>query len=374
MDIAISVTLGLLFMVASLTATCLRMIYWRSNGDTAGGPLLLRLRGIFELIYAGIYVLMMFEMLPRLWAYQVELPPRTVFHVAIGFVLGALLMLQLIASFARDLRAWQPALSAMVFINTVLLCGLSVPFALHEYGLARGQVGGSVYSDESREALARALPMAGLPEGARVGELTAVESLRRGRNVLAQKCVVCHDLKTVLVQPRKPADWWRTVKRMAEKPTFSEPLGEAEQWEVTAYLIAIANDVSASDLAQHEEHAERRATAIAVATKRGSNFGADRVLYEKICSECHPLADIEAHPPRSAEDVAAVIERMIVDNGLVASKEEVELVYGFMINLYVDDVGAEKAQMLTGPHALVVPAHLTEVKPAKTMKRPAKKK
>lgn len=373
MDIAISVTLGLLFLVASLLATCLRMICWRSGGAAAGGALLLRLRGIFELIYAAIYVLMMFEMLPRLWAYQVELPPRTVFHVAIGFVLGALLILQLIASFARDLRGWQPALSAMVFVNTLLLCGLSVPFALHEYGLARGQAGGSVYSDASREALARALPMAGMPEGAKVEQLTAVQSLRRGRSVLAQKCVVCHDLKTVLVQPRRPADWWRTVARMAEKPTFSEPLSEAEQWEVTAYLIAIANDVNASDLAQHAETAERRVTAIAVATKRGSNFGADRVLYEKVCAECHPLADIEAHPPRSAEEVAAVIERMIVDNGLVASKEEIELIYGFMVNLYVDDAAAEKAPMLTGPHAPVAPGRLSEVKPAKVMKKPAKK-
>ncbi len=370
MDIAISVTLGLLFMVASLAATALRMITWRTGGAAAGSPVMLRLRGIFELIYAAIYVLMMFEMLPRLWAYQVELPPRTVFHVAIGFVLGGLLLLQLIASLSRELRAWQPVLSAMVFVNTVLLCGLSVPFALHEYGLARGQAGGSVYSDESREALARALPMAGMPEGARPELLTAVDALRRGRNVLAQKCVVCHDLKTVLVQPRKAADWWHTVKRMADKPTFSEPISETDQWEVTAYLIAIANDVTASDLAQHEETVERRATAIAVATKRGSNFGADRVLYEKVCSECHPLADIEAHPPRSAEAVAALIERMIVDNGLVASKEEVELIYGFMVNLYVEDDDAEKAQMLTGPHAapdikMPAPGSVAKKKPRK---------
>jgi cytochrome c5 len=350
MDIAISVTLGLLFMVASLAATCLRVFTWRSSDPKAGGLHLIRLRQIFEVVYAAIYVVMMFEMLPRLWAYQVELPPRTVFHVAIGFVLGALLLLQLLVGLARELRAWMPVLSAMVFVNTVLLCGLSVPFALHEYGLARGQAGGSVYSDESREVLARALPLAGLPEEARPDELTSVESLRRGRNVLAQKCVVCHDLKTVLVQPRKPADWWHTVARMAEKPTFSEPLTQLEQWEVTAYLIAIANDVSASDIAQHEETATRRATAIAVATKRGSNFGADRVLYEKICSECHPLADIEAHAPRSAEEVAAVIERMIVENGMIASKEEIELVYGFMVGLYVADAGTA-APMLTGPQA-----------------------
>lgn len=353
MDIAISVSLGLLFVVASLVATCLQLYMWshvdRKTGVmVSGSPTLHRLQGIFESIYIGIYAVMMVEMLPRLWSYQVELPPRTVFHVSLGFVLGALLVLQLFARTFRDLYAWRPVLSAMVFVMTVLLIGLSVPFALHEYGLARGQAGGSVYSDESRERLARALPHAELPPEASLEVLASVDSLRRGRTVLAQKCVVCHDLKTVLVQPRTPADWWQTVDRMAKKPTFSEPLTDIEQWEVTAYLIAIANDMSASALAKHEEKATRRATSIAIATKRGSNFGAGRVAYERICSECHALADIEANPPRSADEVAAVIERMIVENGLVASKEEVDLVSSFMVALYVAD-GTDAVPMLSGP-------------------------
>lgn len=369
MDIAISVTLGLLFLIASLAATCLRMFTWRPNDPSGPGVLAKRLCQIFELIYAAIYLLMMVEMLPRLWSYQVELPPRTVFHVAIGFILGALLLLQLVAGLSRELRGWMPVLSALIFTQTILLCGLSVPFALHEYGLARGRAGGSVYSDESREALARHLPLAGLPGTVRLEELTTVEALRRGRNVLAQKCVACHDLKTVLVQPRKPPDWWRTVTRMAEKPTFNEPLSEQEQLEVTSYLIAIANDVSASDLEKHEETSTRRATAIAVATRRTSSYGADRTVYEKVCAECHPLADIEAHPPRSAEEVAEVIERMITDNGLVASKAEIEQIYGFMINLYVADAGAN-APMITGPE---LPASLGVAVPGpkKVKKKPA---
>ncbi len=353
MDIAISVSLGLLFVVASLLATCLQLYLWRNVPSDAsvissGSPTLQRLQGIFEFIYIGIYAVMMVEMLPRLWSYQVELPPRTVMHVSLGFVLGALLVLQVFARVFRGVNHWRPGLSGLVFVLTVLLCGLSVPFALHEYSLARGQAGGSVYSDESRERLAKALPHAELPAEASLEQLASVDSLRRGRTVLAQKCVVCHDLKTVLVQPRTPDEWWRTVDRMAKKPTFSEPLTQAEQWEVTAYLIAIANDMSASTLAKHEEKATRRATSIAIATKRGSNFGAGRVAYEKMCSECHALADIEANPPRSAEEIAAVIERMIVDNGLVASKEEVDIVASFMMGLYVAD-GSDAVPMLAGP-------------------------
>lgn len=369
MDIAISVTLGLLFLVASLAATLLRMLSWRPGDAKGPGETTRRLCQIFELIYAAIYVLMMIEMLPRLWNYQVELPPRTVFHVAIGFIIGALLLLQMIASLSRELRGWMPVLSALIFTQTVLLGGLSIPFALHEYGLARGQAGGSVYSDESREALARTLPLAGLPSTIPLEVLTTVDSLRRGRNVLAQKCVACHDLKTVLVQPQKPAEWWRTVQRMAEKPSFSEPISEQEQLEVTAYLIAIANDVSESDLEKHEAVATRRATAIAVATRRTSSFGEDRMTYEKVCSECHPLSDIEAHPPRSPEEVAAVIERMITENGMVASKPDIEAIYGFMIGLYVADAGAS-APMITGPE---LPASLGVAVPGPKKKKAAGK-
>lgn len=368
MDIALSVTLGLLFMIASFFSTFLLFYLWRyvdvrTAQMPGASPVLVTLQRIFELVYVAIYVVMMLEMLPRLWTYQVELPPRTVAHVFLGFTIGTALLIKIgISRLFRDFYAWLPGLSALVFAMTVLLCGLSVPFALHEYGLARGQAGGSVYSDESRERLARLLPLADLPKEARLADLATVDALRRGRDVLAQKCVVCHDLKTVLVQPRSPAQWWRTVERMARMPTFSEPLTEQEQYEVTAYLIAIANDVTKSVMAQHEEKQTREAAAIATAAKRERTRGPERAAYERICSECHDLADIEQNPPRTPEEAAAVIERMIVENGLVASKEEIDLVYTFMVTVLVGGQ-PESAPIITGPQPQPQPLPLPQPQP-----------
>lgn len=352
MDIALSVTLGILFVIAALFSTFLLFYLWRyvdpRTGQMPGAPpMLVRIHGIFEFVFLALYLVMMSEMLPRLWNYQVELPPRTVAHVLLGFGVGTVLLLKIaISRLFRGFTAWLPGLSALIFTITVLLCGLSVPFALHEYGLARGQAGGSVYSDESRERLARLLPLAELPKQAPLRDLATVDALRRGRDVLAHKCVVCHDLKTVLVQPRLPSEWWHTVDRMAKKPTFAEALSEPEQFEVTAYLIAIAGDVSRHALAQHEAKERRKAAAIALAVKRESYHGPERAVYERVCSECHPLSEIEQNMPHTADEVAAVIGRMIDENGLSASKEEIEQVHAFMVTVLV---GEKPQPIITGP-------------------------
>jgi mono/diheme cytochrome c family protein len=367
MDIALSVTLGILFVIAALFSTFLLFYLWRHidlhTGQMPGAsPILVRLHAIFELVFLALYLVMMSEMLPRLWNYQVELPPRTVAHVLLGFGVGTVLLLKIaISRLFREFTAWLPGLSALIFTITVLLCGLSVPFALHEYGLARGQAGGSVYSDESRERLAKLLPLAELPKEAPVRDLSTVDALRRGRDVLAHKCVVCHDLKTVLVQPRLPSEWWHTVDRMAKKPTFAEALSEQEQYEVTAYLIAIAGDVSRHAMAQHEAKERRKAAAIALAIKRESYHGPERAVYERVCAECHPLSEIEQNMPHTADEVAAVIDRMINENGLSASKEEIDQVHSFMVTVLV----GEKAQpIIAGPQPTPPPEPAEPAEPA----------
>ena len=39
--------------------------------------------------YLTIYVVLMVQMIPRLWQYQVELPARTVVHLSMGGLIGA---------------------------------------------------------------------------------------------------------------------------------------------------------------------------------------------------------------------------------------------------------------------------------------------
>ena len=57
------------------------------------------------------------------------------------------------------------------------------------------------------------------------------------------KCVICHDLKTIMDGPKTPDQWYKTCVRMAEKPTFGEPLTEDDIPKVTAYLVAITPDI-----------------------------------------------------------------------------------------------------------------------------------
>ncbi|PCC69580.1 Cytochrome C oxidase, cbb3-type, subunit III [Nannocystis exedens] len=343
MEIAASVTLGLLFLISGFASLFLMFKLWGwPDGHQPGmskAPLhLVRLHDIFKVVFTALYVVMMIVMVPRLWNYQVELPPRSAVHVSLGFLLGVLLIVELtFYRVFRHLQDWVPPLATAVLGCAVLLLGLSVPSALREFGLARGQVGGGVYSVENRARVARLLPLAEMPADAPLADLTTVEALRHGREILATKCVVCHDLKTVLVQPRAPAGWWRTVERMADKPTFDDPLTERELYDVTAYLIAITGDLQRSARQQREQRLKQQQAIAPVdpaAPAPAYDAAAAQKAFETRCSECHELAEVDKKPPTSAREVKEVIERMVADNGMTAPAGELDLCYAFMVRKY----------------------------------------
>jgi mono/diheme cytochrome c family protein len=349
MDIALSVTLGLLFLISGFASLMLlyRMCGY-TKGLTEGKPVdldlapesLRRLHMIFLIVFTALYAVMMIEMVPRLWNYQVELPPRSAMHVCLGFLIGVLLTVELlILRVFKHLQLFVPQIATLVMGCTVLLLGLSVPGALREYGLARGQVGGGVYSVENRARVSRLLPLAEMPPDAPLAELSTVESLRHGRELLATKCVECHDLKTILAQPRPPAGWWRTVERMAEKPTFDEPMETREMYDVTAYLIAITGDLQRSARQQREQKLKQQ-QAIAVADGDAAappppyDAAAAEKAYTTVCSQCHELGEVDKKPPTTAKEVKEVIERMVADNGLSAPPADLDLTYAFMVRKF----------------------------------------
>ncbi|MBA3549446.1 MAG: hypothetical protein H0T76_23470 [Nannocystis sp.] len=357
MDLALSVTLGLLFLVTAFVSVFLMFHLWgypvdKATRTSTAPPALVRLHQVLGWVYLGLYVVMMSEMVPRLWHYQVELPPRTVVHLLLGFLLGVALLLKISFSrFFRHMEEWTPVLEVILLACTVLLSALSVPFALREFSLARSAVGGGVYSVENRDRVARLLPQAELPEDAPIAELATVEALRAGRDVLASKCVVCHDLKTILVSPRTPAGWWKTVERMAIKPSFSAPMTDLELYVATSYLIAISGDLQRSVKERRKEASEKQAAVAevkeaqsaavagaAVAGDSGAMPAFDEAAaaktFETLCSQCHDLADVEAKPPESAEEVKNLILRMISENGMEAPKEDLDLVYLHMVKRF----------------------------------------
>lgn len=350
MDVVLSASLGILFLVLGIAAVFLMYYLWGFPFDkktltSAAPPSLMRTHRVLGYLYLLLYIVMMSEMVPRMWAYQVEMPARTVAHMMFGMGIGIVLLIKLaILRFYRHLEEWMPVLGTLLLTFTIILSGLSMPHAFREMVLAsQATDGGDAYSDENRARVAKLLPTAGLPEGAPIDQLSTVEALQAGRRVLITKCVVCHDLKTVLTRPRSPSDWVNTVERMAIKPAFSEPITEFEQWQASAYLIAISRELQKSARERRQEEEDKQKARDAMATpSSGDPAGAPPIdekkaerTYETICAQCHELSDVDKAPPKTAADVTEVIKRMVDDNGLKADKAELDMIEWYMTKKFV---------------------------------------
>ncbi len=381
MDSATIAKLGIIFLLLGLAATFLMYWLWgfpfdkKTRTSAAPKPLMYTHRALGYL-FVIVYILIMSEMVPRMWEYQVEFPPRTVAHIVLGITIGFLLVLKIsIMRFFRHFEEWMPYLGTTIMLCTVLLLGLSIPFVFQERALAQSAPGGDVYADASIERVQRLLPMAGLPEEVSIEALTMADALRDGRSVLLDNCVKCHDLKTILSKPRTPSGWYRTVTRMAEKPALFDPIFEDEQWKVTAYLIAITPDIQKSlkQLRAAEERKDALLEAVAegeeaadegAAGEGGEGTGeggeggeavadeatvpptaelADaqideamaRSTYEDTCSLCHELSDVDSSPPQSADEVDELIDRMI-ENDMEAEPDELRVIKWYLLKRFVE--------------------------------------
>lgn len=347
MNTIVSAVLGLVFLGLAFAATFLMYYLWgfpfdKATRTSAAPKGLMRLHRFIGYSYAVLYVVMMTQMVPRLWTYQVELPPRTVAHLLLGFLIGLILIVKIaIMRFFRHFEEWMPYLGTALFVCTVLLMGLSVPFAFRERALARGAVGGDVFSTQNRQRVAELLPMAGFPDQAPLKELSTEAGLQAGRSVLLEKCVTCHDLKTVLTQPRTPSDWVSTVRRMAEKPALSGPITDADQWHVAAYLIAITPDLQRSTKAQRAQAQQQQQTQAAVAAQQGQKLAAPAIdakaaqtTFQRVCSQCHATTEVDKSPPKTAADVQSLLQRM-TNNGMHADKQEIDLITFHLTQTYV---------------------------------------
>jgi hypothetical protein len=263
--------LGILFLLLSAAGTFLMYKLWGYPFDhekhkSSAPPNLMRLHRMIGYAYGILYLYFMSQMVPRLWAYQIEFPARTVAHLMLGMSIGVILVVKIsIVKWFKHLESTLvPFLGTLLFICTFLLIGLSVPFALKERILERSVAGGTAFSAENIERLKSVLPKAGMPAEVKLDDLTSFRSLNQGRDVLLSKCVQCHDLRTVLVKPRTPDNWVQTVSRMAERAVF-DPISDEEQWRVATYLIAISPELQKgfSEKKKQETEAAKSKRAIA---------------------------------------------------------------------------------------------------------------
>ncbi|MDZ7275682.1 MAG: cytochrome c [candidate division KSB1 bacterium] len=354
MDTFGNAILGMVFLALSFAGTFLMYKLWgypfdeKTLKSSAPRPMMLLHRTIGYL-YLVIYLYLMSQMLPRLWQYQVELPARTVAHLMLGMAIGVILLAKIvIVRFFKYLEGQMaPILGTGLLVCTTLLIGLSVPVALREHYLSRRAAGGPAFTPENLARVASLLPQAGFPEDVPLGSLAIPSALQQGRAVLLKKCVQCHDLRTVLVRPKTPGQWRETVARMAERAVLAEPLNEFEQRFVTAYLIAITPELQKSVMAIRQQEIKREETRAAIAavtaTLPGELAGAPaaaafdhpaaRSLFERTCSQCHSLSNVEKNPPANATEATALLDRMI-DNGLEVTDEEFEQLVLYLTQTY----------------------------------------
>ncbi len=353
MSTSTSAILGLIFLGLANASVFLMFKLWgypfdKETHKSEAPRSLVLLHRCLGYAYAILYIFMMWHMIPRLWNYQVELPPRTVAHLMLGITIGVLILVKVaILRFFRHFEEAMPYIGVSLLICTYLLIGLSVPFTFRETVL-RSQT--RAFSDEGIARTRKLIETAGLPADAPLDQLASKRKLREGQHVLQRKCVICHDMRTILAKPRTPPDWVRLVNRMAIKPVIGEPIFVEEQWSVSTYLIAITPDIKT---AVKQQRAEKMRTdeakaaaeiAVSIMKDESANVGtADtydaavaKALFEDKCSQCHPLGDVEDYPPLSKEDTTEMITRMI-ENGLYLTEKEVELITRYVNDNYLEE-------------------------------------
>ena len=354
----ITTGLGFAFLILGISTVFLMFHLWgypfdKATRTSAAPKGLMILHRVLGYLYFATYVAMMVLMVPRMWTYQIEFPPRTVAHIILALTIGFILVIKIsIIRFFRHLEEWMPYLGTSLLLCTVLLLGLSLPFTFKERQFSNKVVGGNVYSAQNIERMKKVLPDAQFPPGVPLDKLATTDSLKAGRKVLLSDCVQCHDLKTVLARPRSPQDWVQTVVRMAEKPTLNREITEPDQWAVASYLIAISPDLQASAAKKRQMEIDQKKAQMAAKAALRKDTPTDekfdetaaKGLVDDKCVECHELDRLDKKPPKSRKQVDSLLSRM-VDNGLEVKDADLKLIALYLKKTYAkedDDAAPDK--------------------------------
>ncbi|MCA9686957.1 MAG: hypothetical protein KC457_32625 [Myxococcales bacterium] len=352
MSVTISMWLGIAFLVLAVVAVLLQAWLWgpkfwnEEEKKTHAPKAWLRVHAASGYLFGIIYVVMMWNMFPRLWEYQYELPARTVIHAVVAIILGVLLITKImILLFFRHFEESMPQFGFGILVCTVVLTTLSVPHAVRGLDL-QGRIGDAENMARVEQILAEIDFGEGSPQ---VAELTSEEGLRIGRDILVNKCITCHDMRTILMQPRTGARWHELVLRMQEKPDpfNADPMTLAEAPYVTAYLVAITPDIQASRKRKVEQDRSRRESeekAVAAMAKApeatADTAGAPAVdtargkeILDARCLDCHEHDEVESFGGADVAGWAKVITDM-VDEGAEIPEDEAPVLAAFLAATY----------------------------------------
>src|SRR5580700_1492348 len=316
--------LAIAFLGVGAAATFLMYHLWgypydKEKLQSSAPRALIHLHRWLGYAYLILYVYFLVQMVPRLWNYQIEFPARTVVHITLGMLIGVILVIKLaIVRFFRHMEARMlPFLGTSLLICTALLIALSAPFAMRERYLRAAARSGNSLDPVNLERVHTLLSQAGFTEKDELERLTSPDGLERGQAVLTQKCVVCHDLRTVLVRPRTPDNWRAIVQRMAERSAQFDTITEVEQSQVTAYLVTIAPQLQRATRAKRTQtinvdkaaQALQSAGALLATGRTTSNLEGAKRIFQSKCSQCHDLKQIDDSPPRTDQQVRSLVSR-----------------------------------------------------------------
>ncbi len=347
MSTIISLWLGIAFFVLGVSAVIIQAILWNPEKywdpvkkKTNAPPFWLGVHRVIGYAFAAIYLFMMWHMIPRLWEYQVELPARTIIHATAAVILGVLLITKIvILKFFRYFEEAMPQLGMGILLCTVLISALSIPHAVRGTGLIAKSL-----DVEGRERVSRVLNDIKFDNAVPVDQLISDAGLRRGREVLAQECVRCHDMRTILARPRSGANWHKVIVRMLEKPTiFDKPLDPKDVPFVTAFMITITPDIQESSKNKTALAGEAKIAEAKMDARLSEVEGEEsevktpvlepaqaKALYEKRCIDCHKHTETTQHGGDTEEGWAQVVRRMVVEQ-----EAEINAVEAIQISRYL---------------------------------------
>lgn len=354
--------LGVIFLVVAAAQVAVGFYAWGFPYDheqyrSKAPRSLVWTHRLLSYIYIAIYIYLMSKMVPRMWTYQIELPARTVAHLILGISIGGLLLVKLsVVRVFRYLEAQLvPFLGVGLFVCTLVLVGLALPFTFREAYLSKAALQGDMLNAERLERVREQLPKTGLDDPNALDELASAAGILAGRQVLINKCTQCHDLRTALARPRTPESWRQTVRRMANRSTILNPISDTEQWQVTAYLIAISPTLQRTlrmkrDLDEQTAASQQAIMSVGktmqeqgVAMNGDFNLDAARELFQTRCSQCHSPVLVEGKPPATGDDALQLVTRM-VRNGLQVTDMELATIVRYLTATYAKEEGAKGAE------------------------------
>ena len=340
MSTTLSMWLGISFFFLAIAAVILQSWLWGfpmeppgdPNGKSTAPRFWVNIHRIIGLAYVVIYVVMMFEMVPRLWEYQTELPARTVFHSVAAITIGVLLVTKFaIIRFFQHFGGSLPAIGLGILLCTVTLAALSLPFAMRAHG-----IGARTLEPDNIERVRKALNRIEFASPASVDDLVTKNALKAGRNVLGRKCTTCHDLRTVLKKPRSAQGWYDMSLRMAEKPTLSMAISIGEVALVAAYLVAITPDLQRSLKQKKAREREQKETLSKLKTEpvvktEKLKLEEMKEIFEEACYECHEDEELDDHGNDTREGWAEVVQRMVEENDIELTDEKARIVIDYLV-------------------------------------------